>query len=123
MLMKDCLGGTAKTLMFVNVSPADYNLEETQTSLYYATRVKLIVNETVKNIETKEFTRMKEHLKNITEERDTFKQILVQNGIPLTRSQLGSLQNTPSKFEGDESKFDEGPLYQIPINDSFKFSV
>ena len=43
--MKDSLGGTvieyfinfqAKTLMFVNISPVEYNLEETQTSLYYA---------------------------------------------------------------------------------------
>jgi len=123
MLMKDCLGGTAKTLMFVNVSPADDNFEETQTSLNYATRVKLIVNETVKNIETKEFSKMKEHLKNVTEERDAFRHILVQNGIPLARSQLGSLSNTPSKFDGDESKFEEGPVYQIPINESFKFST
>ena len=30
MLMSDSLGGTAKTLMFVNVSPADSNLDETQ---------------------------------------------------------------------------------------------
>ena len=110
--------------MFVNVSPADDNLEETQISLNYATRVKLIVNETVKNVETKELSKMKEQLKNVTEERDAFRQILVQNGIPLTRSQLGSLTNTPSKLDGgDESKFDEGPLYQIPINDNFKFSV
>ena len=33
MLMSDSLGGNAKTLMFVNVSPADGNLEETQNSL------------------------------------------------------------------------------------------
>ena len=38
MLMSDSLGGTAKTLMFVNVSPTDTNLDETQvTSLYSAT--------------------------------------------------------------------------------------
>ena len=30
MLMSDSLGGTAKTLMFVNVSPTDTNLDETQ---------------------------------------------------------------------------------------------
>lgn len=30
MLMSDSLGGTAKTLMFVNVSPTDSNLDETQ---------------------------------------------------------------------------------------------
>ena len=33
LLMSDSLGGTAKTLMFVNVSPADYNADETQTAL------------------------------------------------------------------------------------------
>ena len=27
------LGGNAKTLMFVNISPADYNCDETITSL------------------------------------------------------------------------------------------
>ena len=33
MLMQDSLGGNAKTLMFVNISPADYNAEETIISL------------------------------------------------------------------------------------------
>lgn len=33
MLMQDSLGGNAKTLMFVNISPADYNSDETVTSL------------------------------------------------------------------------------------------
>ncbi|RXM30781.1 Kinesin-like calmodulin-binding protein-like [Acipenser ruthenus] len=32
-LMQDSLGGNAKTLMFVNISPADYNAEETVISL------------------------------------------------------------------------------------------
>ena len=32
MLMSDSLGGTAKTLMFVNVSPTDSNVDETQVS-------------------------------------------------------------------------------------------
>ncbi|AQK47056.1 Kinesin-like calmodulin-binding protein [Zea mays] len=35
MLMSDSLGGNAKTLMFVNVSPAESNLEETYNSLMY----------------------------------------------------------------------------------------
>lgn len=37
MLMQDSLGGNAKTLMFVNVSPADYNMDETVTSLTWVT--------------------------------------------------------------------------------------
>ncbi|GMH42931.1 LOW QUALITY PROTEIN: hypothetical protein BSKO_10853 [Bryopsis sp. KO-2023] len=36
MLMSDSLGGNAKTLMFVNVSPSDSNIDETQNSLQYA---------------------------------------------------------------------------------------
>ncbi|XWS42262.1 hypothetical protein CRYUN_Cryun17cG0152800 [Craigia yunnanensis] len=36
MLMSDSLGGNAKTLMFVNVSPAESNLDETYNSLTYA---------------------------------------------------------------------------------------
>lgn len=43
-LMQDSLGGNAKTLMFVNFSPADYNADETVTSLNFATRVKKVVN-------------------------------------------------------------------------------
>lgn len=43
-LMQDSLGGNAKTLMFVNFSPADYNADETVTSLNYAARVKKITN-------------------------------------------------------------------------------
>ena len=47
-LMQDSLGGNAKTLMFVNISPADYNISETAASLQYAARVKLIVNNPIK---------------------------------------------------------------------------
>ncbi len=35
MLMQDSLGGNAKTLMFVNISPANYNTDETIISLTY----------------------------------------------------------------------------------------
>jgi len=43
-LLQDSLGGTAKTLMFVNCSPAESNLQETQMSLSYASRAKGIIN-------------------------------------------------------------------------------
>ena len=35
MLMSDSLGGNAKTLMFVNVSPVESSLDETHNSLMY----------------------------------------------------------------------------------------
>ncbi|KAJ8304782.1 hypothetical protein KUTeg_018365 [Tegillarca granosa] len=59
MLMQDSMGGNAKTLMFVNISPADYNQEETVISLTYASRVKLITNDASKNAENKEVARLK----------------------------------------------------------------
>jgi hypothetical protein len=59
MLMSDSMGGNAKTLMFVNISPASYNQDETVQSLTYAARVKLITNEPVKNVETREMSKLK----------------------------------------------------------------
>eukprot|EP00754_Rhynchopus_humris_P007003 Rhum_TRINITY_DN13298_c0_g1::Rhum_TRINITY_DN13298_c0_g1_i1::g.58739::m.58739 len=59
MLMSDSLGGNAKTLMFVNVSPSGYNTDETLSSLNYASRVKLIKNNPAKTIETAEIKRLK----------------------------------------------------------------
>ncbi|GAB2282924.1 Kinesin-like protein KIN-14E, variant 2 [Dionaea muscipula] len=59
MLMSDSLGGNAKTLMFVNVSPAESNLDETHNSLMYASRVRTIMNEPNKNVYSKEVARLK----------------------------------------------------------------
>jgi len=44
MLMSDSIGGNAKTLMFVNCSPADYNTAESNSSLGFAFRCKDITN-------------------------------------------------------------------------------
>merc|ERR1719221_1212026 len=43
-IMQDSLGGSAKTLMFVNCSPAKSNISETVMSLTYAARTKRITN-------------------------------------------------------------------------------
>ncbi|KAF0719548.1 Aste57867_962 [Aphanomyces stellatus] len=64
-LMQDSLGRKAKTLMFVNISPADYNQDETQTSLSYAPRVKLITNQANKNSDTKEVAKLKQIIKQL----------------------------------------------------------
>ncbi|ELU03973.1 hypothetical protein CAPTEDRAFT_167295 [Capitella teleta] len=59
MLMQDSLGGNAKTLMFVNISPVNYNADESVISLTYASRVKLITNDAQKNADNKEISRLK----------------------------------------------------------------
>jgi len=43
-LLADSLGGNTKTVMFANISPASYNIEETIGTLRYASRAKLIKN-------------------------------------------------------------------------------
>ncbi|CAI5507435.1 unnamed protein product [Closterium sp. Naga37s-1] len=50
-LLSDSLGGNAKTLMFVNVSPANGNLGETARSLAYAKLVRAIKNNALQNKE------------------------------------------------------------------------
>lgn len=60
MLMSDSLGGNAKTLMFVNISPTDGNIDETKNSLSYASRVRAIKNNMKKIMSVKEETRLKQ---------------------------------------------------------------
>jgi hypothetical protein len=46
MLMSDSIGGNSKTLMFVNCSPADYNVSESNSSMQFASRCKDVTNAT-----------------------------------------------------------------------------
>ena len=43
-LLQDSLGGNTKTWMIANISPADYNYDETLSTLRYADRAKNIKN-------------------------------------------------------------------------------
>ena len=63
--MKDSLGGTAKTLMFVNCSPSVFNEPEMRNSLDYASRFKKIKNTVAKNTETKETVRFEKCIDNL----------------------------------------------------------
>jgi hypothetical protein len=64
-LLSDSLGGNAKTLMFVNVSPADYNVSETCSSLQFASRVKKVTNKSTKQIENKQIKMLKAKLRQL----------------------------------------------------------
>ena len=43
-ILQDSLGGNTKTVMIANAGPADYNLDETLSTLRYANRAKKIKN-------------------------------------------------------------------------------
>ena len=48
-LLKNSLGGNAKTVMIAAISPADVNYDETMSTLRYADRAKQIKNAAVVN--------------------------------------------------------------------------
>ena len=60
--MRDSIGGNSKTLMFVNISPADYNSQETKLSLFFGENAKKIKNNVSKNVESQEVARLKDEL-------------------------------------------------------------
>ncbi|CAL6042334.1 Kinesin-like_protein [Hexamita inflata] len=96
-ILKDSLGGNAKTLMVVALSPASTNFEETSSSLRYADRAKRIKNKAKINEDPKDA--------QIREMRDTIEKLEAQlamylgvgGGQPLTAQQeaqqLESIQN------------------------------
>lgn len=53
-LLQDSLGGNTKTIMIANISPADYNFEETLSTLRYASRAKFIKNKPTVNEDPKD---------------------------------------------------------------------
>lgn len=53
-LLQDSLGGNSVTLMIACVSPADYNVEETLSTLRYADNAKKIKNKPIKNQNSKD---------------------------------------------------------------------
>jgi ADP-ribose pyrophosphatase YjhB (NUDIX family) len=70
-LLQDSLGGNTKTVMIANIGPADYNMDESLSTLRYASRAKHIqnkprINEDPKDAMLREFqeeiTRLKQQL-------------------------------------------------------------
>ena len=67
-LLQDSLGGNSKTLMFANVGPAEYNYDETLSTLRYANRAKNIKNHAKVNEDPKDAL-MRQYQKEIEELR------------------------------------------------------
>lgn len=74
-ILQDSLGGNTKTVMISNIGPADYNVDETMSTLRYASRAKHIqnrprINEDPKDAMIREFhdeiTRLREQLAKLS---------------------------------------------------------
>lgn len=75
-LLQDSLGGNTKTVMIAAASPADYNYDETLSTLRYASRAKNIKNKPIINEDPKdallrqyeeEITQLKKMLETISQ--------------------------------------------------------
>ncbi|GFG32670.1 hypothetical protein Cfor_12769 [Coptotermes formosanus] len=66
-LLQDSLGGNSITLMIACVSPADYNLEETLSTLRYADRARRIKNKPIVNQDPQaaEIARLKQQIQEL----------------------------------------------------------
>jgi hypothetical protein len=53
-MLQDSLGGNTKTVMVAAISPAQYNYEETLSTLRYASRAKAIKNKPKVNEDPKD---------------------------------------------------------------------
>jgi kinesin family protein 3/17 len=104
-LLQDSLGGNSKTVMVANVGPADYNYDETVSTLRFANRAKNIRNHAVINEDPKDAL-----LRQYESEIQALKQQLMEEIAQLTAEQ--ALMVRPAGEEGevvdDFEDLDEG---------------
>ena len=79
-LLQDSLGGNTKTLMVAAISPADYNFEETMSTLRYANRAKNIKNKPKINEDPKD-AMLREYKDEITRLRELLE--AASKGLPV----------------------------------------
>ncbi|CAH1778129.1 unnamed protein product [Owenia fusiformis] len=92
-LLQDSLGGNSKTVMCANCGPADYNYDETISTLRYANRAKNIKNSAKINEDPKDAL-----LRQFQKEIELLKQQLEDGGV----SGSGSEEEESSEYETDE---------------------
>ena len=110
-LMKDSLGGTAKTLMFVNVSPSNYNESESKNSMDYATRVKKIKNKVEKNVESKATSDLKVTVIKLESVLDRFREVLKRSNMAGELDGLEALlKDLQPAMGGNEADYEKKKL-------------
>lgn len=113
-LLQDSLGGNSKTLMFANVGPADYNYEETISTLRYAGRAKSIKNKAKINEDPKDAL-MKQYQKEI----DDLRRMLEDGSAGVTEEDEESedeavvMSDTENQEEEGTEKEDK-PKVEVP---------
>ncbi|KAJ8013533.1 hypothetical protein DPEC_G00030760 [Dallia pectoralis] len=80
-LLKDSLGGNAKTIMIATISPADVNYSETLSTLRYANRAKNIINTPTINEDRSVLV-----IRELQEEITRLKRLVDKNQLDLSKS-------------------------------------
>lgn len=87
-LLQDSLGGNTKTIMIAAVSPANYNFEETLSTLRYASRAKFIQNKPKINEDPKDAL-LKEYMQEIKKLK-----MMLEGKMPMN---MAALQSAPGE--------------------------
>nr|CAH8847563.1 unnamed protein product [Trichobilharzia regenti] len=83
-LLQDSLGGNSKTAMIANISPSDYNYDESLSTLRYANRAKNIKNKAKINEDPKDAM-----LRQFQKEIEQLRRQLEEGGIPSDPANVG----------------------------------
>lgn len=121
-LLQDSLGGNSKTVMVANVGPADYNYDETVSTLRFANRAKNIKNHAIINEDPKDAL-LRQFEKEILElRRQLEEELALAEAAGLAAPSEGQTESQQVNGEnGEESDTEEGTdeqgLLSIPVPD------
>lgn len=87
-LLQDSLGGNTKTIMIAACSPADYNYDETLSTLRYASRAKFIQNKPKVNEDPKDAL-LKEYMEEIKKLK-----LMLEGKMPISMMSTSSSNNS-----------------------------
>jgi kinesin family protein 3/17 len=91
-LLQDSLGGNTKTIMIAAVSPANYNYDETLSTLRYASRAKFIQNKPKVNEDPKDAL-LREYMEEIKKLKMMLEGKLPASMNTTAASSIGTAQN------------------------------
>lgn len=118
-LLQDSLGGNTKTCMVAAISPADYNYEETLSTLRYANNAKNIQNKPRINEDPKETM-----IREFREEIDRLKKLLMnQSGQPIAQLMAESGINVPTSPHSVKNDQHQVPRAKKPFSEETDSSV
>lgn len=102
-LLKDSLGGNAKTLMICCISPSSCNLDESINAVKYASRARFIRNKPIINMDpqTQRFVEMQGEIKALRDELQRQRTQLQLNNNQLDEGEYKQMENRLIKSENE----------------------